>query len=228
MDRAPPRSVTQRNIPLQTDQNCLRVAPQPLNPDPTVSTVQPLCFCNSPIRRTYALASLEFRLELHRSAVDRFPAATEFSASTKPRPARTVTVARARLVTMSHDRRRLACRRPVGFLPHVAHIPPRDVTRHRFRSLRPLLENLAEALRHGDIDPGFLRIQPRPAGVSRKSPSVVLLPSDHRLAAEPAIDLVDPKDEIVLGFSAMPHVLRDVVDDDLALGSVDITPSHRR
>ena len=51
--------------------------------------------------------------------------------------------------------------------------------------------DLAEALQNGEIDLGFLRVEPKPDvtyQVIAKEPIVVILPSDHTLAEAKEID----------------------------------------
>jgi LysR family hca operon transcriptional activator len=89
--------------------------------------------------------------------------------------------------------------------------------------------DVAEALQRGEIDLGFLRVEPKPDvsyQVIAHEPLVVILPSDHPLAAKTSIDPRDLENETFVGFSDVPHVLRDVVNTYLAVNGVDVTPSH--
>jgi LysR family hca operon transcriptional activator len=89
---------------------------------------------------------------------------------------------------------------------------------------------LAKALLKGTVDAAFLR---REQGVPElafhllvKEPLVVVLPSDHRLAARKAIS---PKDLVGETFVAVSHtapVLRAVIDDYLKRSGINITPAH--
>jgi LysR family hca operon transcriptional activator len=90
--------------------------------------------------------------------------------------------------------------------------------------------DLAEALQNGEIDLGFLRVEPKPDvtyEVIAKEPIVVILPSDHPLAAEEAIDPKTLEVETLVGFSDMAIVLREVVEGYLREMGVNLTPSHR-
>ncbi len=89
---------------------------------------------------------------------------------------------------------------------------------------------LANALSQGKIDAAFLR---RERGlpdlafrVLVKEPLVVVLPSDHRLAALKAISPRDLAGEIFVGASDTAPVLRAVVDNYLKRSGVNITPAH--
>lgn len=89
---------------------------------------------------------------------------------------------------------------------------------------------LANALLKGTVDAAFLR---REQGLPElsfrllvKEPLVVVLPSDHRLAALKAIS---PKDLVGETFVTVAHtapVLRAVIDNYLKRSGIHITPAH--
>jgi LysR family hca operon transcriptional activator len=90
---------------------------------------------------------------------------------------------------------------------------------------------LAEAISKGNVDAGFLR---RERGVPElafralvKEPIVVVLPSDHPLAARKAISPGDLVGETFVGVSHTAPVLRAVIDDYLKRSGIDITPDHK-
>src|SRR6202171_5386228 len=89
---------------------------------------------------------------------------------------------------------------------------------------------LANALLKGTVDAAFLR---RERGVPElayrvlvKEPLVVVLPSDHRLAALKAISPQDLVGERFVIVSQTAPVLRVVIDDYLKRSGVNITPDH--
>jgi len=89
--------------------------------------------------------------------------------------------------------------------------------------------DLAESVARGKLDVAFLRAEPgldlEYRAVSRE-PLVVLMPSDHRLAAKKSIR---PRDLIGENYIAMANkakVLRAVIDDYLQREGVDIVPSQ--
>jgi LysR family hca operon transcriptional activator len=90
---------------------------------------------------------------------------------------------------------------------------------------------LANALLKGTVDAAFLR---RERGVPDlafrllvKEPLVVVLPSDHRLAALKAISPGDLVGETFVTVSDTAPVLRVVVIDNYLKGSgINITPAH--
>ena len=89
---------------------------------------------------------------------------------------------------------------------------------------------LASALVKGTVDAAFLR---REKGVPDlvfrllvKEPLVVVLPSDHRLAALKAISPRDLAGETFVTVSNTAPVLRVVIDNYLKQSGVDINPDH--
>jgi LysR family hca operon transcriptional activator len=89
---------------------------------------------------------------------------------------------------------------------------------------------LANALVKGTVDAAFLR---RERGVPElafhllvKEPLVVVLPSDHRLAALKAISPADLVGETFVGVSHTAPVLRAIIDDYLKRSGIHITPAH--
>jgi LysR family hca operon transcriptional activator len=89
---------------------------------------------------------------------------------------------------------------------------------------------LADAILKGNVDAAFLR---REKGVLElafrlliKEPLVVVLPSDHRLAARKVISPGDLVGETFVGVSHTAPVLRAVIDDYLKRSGINITPDH--
>src|SRR5882724_7602737 len=89
---------------------------------------------------------------------------------------------------------------------------------------------LADGLSKGKIDAAFLR---RERGVADlafrllvKEPLVVVLPSDHHLAALKAISPGDLVGETFVTVSDTAPVLRVVIDNYLKRSGVNITPAH--
>jgi LysR family hca operon transcriptional activator len=89
---------------------------------------------------------------------------------------------------------------------------------------------LANALLKGTVDAAFLR---REHGVPElafrllvKEPLVVVLPSDHRLAARKTISPGDLVGETFVGVSHTAPVLRAIIDDYLKRSGIHITPTH--
>src|SRR6202011_4572902 len=90
---------------------------------------------------------------------------------------------------------------------------------------------LANALLKGTVDAAFLR---RERGVPElayrvlvKEPLVVVLPSDHRLAAFKAISPGDLVGEMFVSVSNTAPVLRGVIDNYLKHSGINRTPAHQ-
>lgn len=117
----------------------------------------------------------------------------------------------------------------VDWLPHVTRILRAELPNIEFKVISLYSPDLAEALQTGEIDLGFLRVEPKPDvsyQVIARERLVAILPSDHRLALQSEVDPRDLEGEVFVGFSDVPHVLREVVDGYLQRNGVDITPSH--
>jgi len=118
----------------------------------------------------------------------------------------------------------------VDWLPHVTRILRAELPTIEFKVTSLYSPDLGDALQSGEIDLGFMRIEPQPDvtyQIVAAEPLVAILSSDHRLAAKPEIDPHDLKGETFVGFSDVPHVLRGVVEDYLRRNGVDLEPSHR-
>jgi LysR family transcriptional regulator, hca operon transcriptional activator len=89
---------------------------------------------------------------------------------------------------------------------------------------------LADGLTKGKIDAAFLRREKGVPGLAfrllAKEPLVVLLPSNHRLAALKAISPQDLVGETFVTVSHTAPVLRGVIDNYLKRSGVNITPDH--
>ncbi len=89
---------------------------------------------------------------------------------------------------------------------------------------------LADALAKGTIDAAFLRREKGVPGLAFrllvKEPLMVVLPSDHHLAALKAISPGDLVGETFVIVSDTAPVLRAVIDDYLKRSGINITPAH--
>ncbi|MDE1991170.1 MAG: LysR family transcriptional regulator [Rhizobiaceae bacterium] len=118
----------------------------------------------------------------------------------------------------------------VDWLPHVTRILRAELPKIEFKVTSMYSPDLAEALQNGEMDLGFLRVEPKPDvtyEVIAKEPIVVILPSDHPLAEGREIDPKALEGETLIGFSDIAIVLRTVVERYLQEVGVDATPSHR-
>jgi len=89
---------------------------------------------------------------------------------------------------------------------------------------------LRSGLLRGQIDVAFLRPEPELPDLVFKhltsEPLVVVLPSDHRLAALETIGLRDIEGETFVNVSATAPTLRIVIDDFLQAAGVKVVTSH--
>jgi LysR family hca operon transcriptional activator len=89
---------------------------------------------------------------------------------------------------------------------------------------------LAEGLSKGKIDAAFLRKEKGVPDLAFrllvKEPLMVILPSDHHLAALKAISPRDLAGETFVAVSGTAPVLRKVIDNYLKRSGVNITPAH--
>jgi LysR family transcriptional regulator, hca operon transcriptional activator len=89
---------------------------------------------------------------------------------------------------------------------------------------------LANALLKEKVDAAFLRREEGFPDLAFhllvKEPLVVVLPSDHRLAARKAVNPQDLVGEIFVSVSDTAPVLRAVIDDFLKRSGINITPDH--
>lgn len=118
----------------------------------------------------------------------------------------------------------------VDWLPHVTRILRAELPRIEFKVTSLYSPDVADGLQTGEIDLGFLRVEPRPDVTYRviaKEPLVIILPSDHPLAVKEKIDPKSLEGEALVGFSDVPHVLRRVVEDYLAENGIVLEPSNR-
>jgi LysR family hca operon transcriptional activator len=118
----------------------------------------------------------------------------------------------------------------VDWLPHVTRILRAQLPTIEFKVTSLYSPDLGDALQSGEIDLGFLRVEPRPDvsyEIVAREPLLAILSSDHRLATRDAVDPRELESEVFVGFSDVPHVLRDVVDAYLRKHGVHLTPSHR-
>ena len=89
---------------------------------------------------------------------------------------------------------------------------------------------LANALARGKLDVAFMRREANAPDLVfrpvRREPLVVVLPTDHHLASQPAISPQALVGETFIGVSPVAPVLRRIIDDYLSRSGVDVTPDH--
>ena len=117
----------------------------------------------------------------------------------------------------------------VDWLPHVTQILRGELKSLDFKVTSDFSPDIADAIQRGEIDVGFCRVEARQNVTYRvvaSEPIVAILPSDHRLAAHAEIDPHDLSGEEFIGYSEIPHVLRDVVDKYFRKHKVIVKPNH--
>ena len=118
----------------------------------------------------------------------------------------------------------------VDWLPHVTAMLRDELQSTEFRMTSLNSPDLADAIQRGEVDLGFLRVEPRPGVVYQviaKEPLMAIVSSDHRLAGRQSVRPEDLEGETFIGFSDVPHVLRKAVDEYLRERGIEVIPSHR-
>jgi LysR family hca operon transcriptional activator len=117
----------------------------------------------------------------------------------------------------------------VDWLATVTRALGEDLANLELRVSSGYSPHLAEEVEQGKLDVAIIRREPRPGlayHLLGREPIVVLLPSDHALAKHTEIDVTDLKHDPFIGFSDVPHVLRDIVNDYLERQGAPMTPTQ--
>jgi LysR family hca operon transcriptional activator len=115
------------------------------------------------------------------------------------------------------------------WLPRAMHVLRDELKNIEVTISSDYSPNLAEALARGRLDLAFLRVEPGydlGYHVVDREPLIVLMPSDHHLAAKKAIHPREFVGEIFIGGSNKATVLRAVTEDYLRRSGVDIKLDH--
>jgi LysR family hca operon transcriptional activator len=116
----------------------------------------------------------------------------------------------------------------VDWLPQATNILRDELLNIEIKVSSDHSATLADDLQRGKLDIAFMRREPTPDLEFRlvaREPLVVVLPSDHRLAAREAVDPHDMVGETFIGISEVPRVLRAVISDYFKRAGIDIVPS---
>jgi LysR family transcriptional regulator, hca operon transcriptional activator len=117
------------------------------------------------------------------------------------------------------------------WLPEAMHILRDELPRIEVTVSSQYSPLLADALMRGKLDLAFMRPEAQmPAldyKVILKEPLVVVLPSDHRLAARDSVSLQDLEGERFLGMSETAPTLQVVIDKFLQRSGVELRPTHK-
>jgi LysR family transcriptional regulator, hca operon transcriptional activator len=116
----------------------------------------------------------------------------------------------------------------VDWLPQATNVLRDELLNIEIKVSSDHSTTLADDLQRGKLDIAFMRPESKPDlefKLVAKEPLVVVLPSDHRLAARDAVDPDDLVGETFIGISEVPRVLRAVIRDYFKRAGIDITPS---
>jgi LysR family transcriptional regulator, hca operon transcriptional activator len=116
----------------------------------------------------------------------------------------------------------------VDWLPQATNVLRDELLNIEIKVSSDHSATLADDMQRGKLDIAFMRREPTPDLEFRlvaREPLVVVLPSDHRLAAREAVDPHDIVGETFIGISEVPRVLRAVVSDYFKRAGIDIVPS---
>ena len=116
----------------------------------------------------------------------------------------------------------------VDWLPHATRVIQDELPAIEVRVVSNYSPQLADDLQHGRLDVAFLRREDRTDLryiVVATEPLVVVLPSDHRLAARRAIDPSALAGEPLLNMSPTAPVLRRVIDAYLRRTKLRMSPA---
>jgi LysR family transcriptional regulator, hca operon transcriptional activator len=114
------------------------------------------------------------------------------------------------------------------WLPHATNVLRDELSNIEIRVSSDHSATLADDLQRGKLDVAFLRAEPTPDlefKLVAQEPLVVVLPSDHRLAARTAVDPHDLIGETYIGISSVPRVLRAVIRDYFKRTAINIQPA---
>ena len=91
--------------------------------------------------------------------------------------------------------------------------------------------DLAEGLARDRLDLAFMRAEPGWSELDyipvATEPFVVIMPSDHRLAAQTEIDVLELAHETFIGASDIAGPMRRAIETYLTANGLDIEPAHR-
>jgi LysR family transcriptional regulator, hca operon transcriptional activator len=117
----------------------------------------------------------------------------------------------------------------MNWLPRLMHVLRDELQNIQVTVSSGYSPDLAEALARGRLDLAFLRAEPGydlEYHVVDREPLIVLMPSDHRLAAREAVRPQDFVGEIFIGGANKAGVLRAVTEDYLRRSGLDIKLDH--
>jgi LysR family hca operon transcriptional activator len=118
----------------------------------------------------------------------------------------------------------------MDWLPEAMHILQGELPSVEVTVSSQYSPGLADALMKGTLDLAFMRREPKLPDLTftavAKEPLVVILPSDHPLASQDAVNPKHLKGETFISVSNTAPVLRAVIDDYLKQLDLDAAPDH--
>ena len=115
----------------------------------------------------------------------------------------------------------------VDWLPRATSVLRDELLNIEIRVSSDHSTTLADDLQRGKLDIAFLRREEKPDleyKIVAKEPIVVILPSDHPLAAHKSIDPHDLVGETFIGISEIPRMLRAAINAYLKRTGIELTP----
>ena len=117
------------------------------------------------------------------------------------------------------------------WLPAVTHVLRDELPDIELTIVSKHSPQLAEALAAGTLDAAFMRAEAGYAGLAYTvldtEPLIVILPSDHRLAAREAIRPQELVGETFVAMADQAPVLSGVIDGYLRRSAIKLKPAHR-
>ncbi len=117
------------------------------------------------------------------------------------------------------------------WLPAVTHVLRDELPDIELTIVSKHSPQLAEALAAGTLDAAFMRAETGYAGLAYTvldtEPLIVILPSDHRLAAREAIRPQELVGETFVAMADQAPVLSGVIDGYLRRSAIKLKPAHR-
>jgi LysR family transcriptional regulator, hca operon transcriptional activator len=118
----------------------------------------------------------------------------------------------------------------MDWLPEAMHVLRDELPNLEVTVSSQYSPDLADALMKGSLDLAFMRPEPdRPDLTFKlvaKEPLVVILPSDHPLAAQDAVRPRDLEGEVFVSVSHTAPVLRAIIDAYMKQSGLEILPAH--
>jgi LysR family transcriptional regulator, hca operon transcriptional activator len=117
------------------------------------------------------------------------------------------------------------------WLPEAMHILRDELPSIEVTVSSQYSPQLADALMRGKLDLAFMRPEAQMPDLDYKviikEPLVVVLPSDHRLAARDSVSLQDMEGESFLGMSDTAPTLQVIIDNFWKRSGVELRPIHK-